>query len=479
MPVRRICLALAVVVATAALPAAASADSIVYIKDKQVWIAHADGSGARQFTQHAYGWASPSEADDGTVVVAGGLSRVNADGSDSDGSSEIYRFRPDGNQVGGPTPTWGSRSTPACPAYPPSRVRVSPDGTKIAYGIYGCGGGGYMTTLWTPAGSTGLNFPNQTIGQQDFWNPSWIDSTRFAISHMGPAAFGGAHWGEHYVGDGDNTGGGWYEPQMDDTTKFGVREADAVISRDGATAAVFFEDSYDYGDDVPRHVALWIYHNPGVPGHWTTAGYGDPVCQFDLDPASDFTPIEQLDPSLSPDGTKVLWGDKGGVELMSLGDVANGCAGSSDVVTLIPGGSQPFYAKGNLAPGAADPSQPGDTVPGTGGTGTPGGTGTSGGTGGDGGGGATAVLTPVAKFRIATKKAKLRAHKKIAFDARKSFETGGALVSYRWKFGDGKTGKGRSVTHKYRRRGTYTVTLTVLDATGRKAVVKHKVKIRR
>jgi hypothetical protein len=346
-------------------------------------------------------------------------------------------------------------------------VRVSPDVTKIAYGIYGCGGGGYQTALWTPAGSTVLNFPDQTLGQQDFWNPIWIDSSRFTTSHAGPAAFGGAHWGEHLFSDGDNVGAGWYEPEMDDSMQSGVREADAVISRDGTTAVVFFEDSFDYTDGKPRNVSMWVYHNDSVPSDWTHNGYGSAVCKFDFD-ASKYADVENIDPSLSPDGTKVLWGDSSGVELMSLGDVTSNCDGHSPVVTLIPGASQPFYAKGNLAPGAANPVQPKPpTATPPGGTTTP-------------PGGTTAVPgKPRAKLRLITKKAQLRAGKKIAFDAGKSSESNGRIVSYRWKFGDGKKGKGRRVTHRYRHKGKYTVRLTVVDSTGHSATTKLKLKIRR
>src|SRR3954447_16903609 len=246
LPLRRLAIA-AAIAAAAVFPAAASADSVVYMKGGQVWIANPDGSGARQFTVHPFNWPSPAEADDGTIVAAAGLQRTNPDGSDSSGSSEIYRFQPDGNQIGTFTPTYGSYSTPSCPASPPSRVRVSPDGSKIAYGIYGCGAGGYQTALWTPAGSTTLNFPNQTIGQQDFWNPIWIDSSRFMISHSGPPVFG-AHWGEHATSDSDNVGGGWTEPTENDSA------ADAVTSRDGTTAVVFFNDGSSYTDGNPRNV---------------------------------------------------------------------------------------------------------------------------------------------------------------------------------------------------------------------------------
>lgn len=45
--------------------------------------------------------------------------------------------------------------------------------------------------------------------------------------------------------------------------------------------------------------------------------------------------------------------------------------------------------------------------------------------------------------------------------------TQGVVVSYAWNFGDGGSGSGRTVTHRYDRAGTYSVTLTVTDAQGR------------
>jgi hypothetical protein len=411
--------------ATVALPAAAHADSIVYLKGGQVWIANADGSGARAFTLHRYGWASPSEADNGTVVVAGGLSRVNADGTDTDGSTELYRFAPDGNQIGKPIPTYGSYSSPSCPYYPPSSVRVSPDGSRIAYGILDCGAGGENVALWTPATATGLSFPNQTRGQVDFTEPIWIDNNRFTISHSGPPVFG-AHFGEHAIGDGDNVGAGWSEPAMDDDT------AHAVISRSGKFAAVFYEDSAGWTDGKPRSVALWLYSNPAMPADFT-AGYGDPICKVTLN-ASKW--VRNVSATLSPDGTKLLWGDSAGVEVAP---VTSGCAAVVPHL-LVPGGSEPFYARGNMQKGAAHPHQPGS--------------------------GSTH-----ATFKVKTKHP--RAHRKVKFAG------GGHMHSYRWKFGDGRTGKGRNVSHKYRKAGRYTVTLTVTDSSGAKAKVKHKIRVKR
>jgi PKD repeat protein len=48
------------------------------------------------------------------------------------------------------------------------------------------------------------------------------------------------------------------------------------------------------------------------------------------------------------------------------------------------------------------------------------------------------------------------------FDATASNDDG-PIVSYKWKFGDGKQDSGRVVTHRYGRGGTFDITLTVTD----------------
>src|SRR5919199_1258437 len=130
MRFRHLALRCALAAGTLALVAAApaAADSIVYLKDGNVWIANPDGGGARQFTQAPAHWAWPSEADDGTVVVAGG----DGHGPYGDAGSDLYRFRGDGTPIGAPIPTPGTYYTLSCPTTAPWSVRVSPDASKIA-----------------------------------------------------------------------------------------------------------------------------------------------------------------------------------------------------------------------------------------------------------------------------------------------------------------------------------------------------------
>ncbi len=51
------------------------------------------------------------------------------------------------------------------------------------------------------------------------------------------------------------------------------------------------------------------------------------------------------------------------------------------------------------------------------------------------------------------------------------------IVSYTWTFGDGSTGSGAITTHTYSAEGTYTVTLTVVDANGKLAAIAQKITV--
>jgi len=54
-------------------------------------------------------------------------------------------------------------------------------------------------------------------------------------------------------------------------------------------------------------------------------------------------------------------------------------------------------------------------------------------------------------------------YQNIYFDANKSYDTDGNIISYQWDMGDGKTKTGVKVSHKYTRPGNYRVTLMVED----------------
>jgi PKD repeat protein len=51
----------------------------------------------------------------------------------------------------------------------------------------------------------------------------------------------------------------------------------------------------------------------------------------------------------------------------------------------------------------------------------------------------------------------------VTFDASISEDPNGDIATYQWDFGDGKSGKGKKVTHKYKAPGKYKVQLSVTD----------------
>jgi hypothetical protein len=101
--------------AAGALAATASADSIVYVKDGNVRLTSPDAAKQIQVSFDA-GYASPSQADDGTIVALHGKQFVRMDRS--------------GHRLSAPFDGIG---TSGGNFYGPYEPRVSPDGKRIAY----------------------------------------------------------------------------------------------------------------------------------------------------------------------------------------------------------------------------------------------------------------------------------------------------------------------------------------------------------
>lgn len=60
----------------------------------------------------------------------------------------------------------------------------------------------------------------------------------------------------------------------------------------------------------------------------------------------------------------------------------------------------------------------------------------------------------------------VKANASTTFDGSGSMDVDGTIESYSWNFGDGITATGMTVTKKYKKTGTYTITLTVKDNLG-------------
>src|SRR5689334_4752653 len=114
--------ALAALVVLAFGAPAASADSIAYIKESNLWLSTGDGSRQFQVTSTG-GYSDVSQADDGTMIALKGV--------------RLNRLDRMGNVLADfDTPVSDTRPAPAKTFYGPYDPAISPDGTKVAYTYY-------------------------------------------------------------------------------------------------------------------------------------------------------------------------------------------------------------------------------------------------------------------------------------------------------------------------------------------------------
>ena len=164
----RLVLALALLLAA---PAAAHADSIVYIDQGNVWSAHPDGTGKVQLTAGG-GWHSPTQADDGTLAAVQGTGPISVMARDG----RLLRT------IATPPARSGDGGT-----FAPNPVELSfsPDATKIAYAYVAnscpvastCGSIQRSTFYTDAAGPT----PVETYGNQfGVSDPEWVTNSAHA-----------------------------------------------------------------------------------------------------------------------------------------------------------------------------------------------------------------------------------------------------------------------------------------------------------
>ena len=304
------------------LAAPAAADSIAYIKDANVWVAQPDGSDARALTTDG-GYSSPSQADDGTVLVVRG--------------SQFVKLDRKGNKLA----TFASLLTDkpgTIVAVGPFDARISPDGTKFAYwiGIMGAWKDFATGIVYTDPQSS-VAYQSATDGTplgstMFFEEPSWTADGRVllfdSINGGVPQVYSGA------VGMNHNDLTPWFHDLNVFSEPDGWRPTGAgELSRSGTRlAALRAGGTMGAGYEARgRYNRIQLY---SVNGLDTPPA---PECQIAGD--SEFGP-----PSWAPGGDALAWATPEGIYTSKV------CDGFAATL-IVPGGGEPDW--GPAEPGAA------------------------------------------------------------------------------------------------------------------------------
>jgi hypothetical protein len=314
-----------------ALAAPAAADSLVYVKDADVWAAKPDGTGAVRITADGRAsdrYGNATQADDGTVLAVRG--------------NRFYRFDRAGRRLA----SFGSVLTDKpgnFGAVGPLDARMSPDGQKLAYWVGIMGGWyDYATGIYYTDPENAVVYQNAVNGAQlgdtVFWqDPSWMADSRHLLvweplNALTPQAASGQ------VGADHNHFTGWFRDRETFQDPAGGHEIGAgELSRDGRRLAALRSPGTSGGLHAPDN-QLVVYSVAGVDRPPLPM-----ACAFQGDNGAEIGP-----PSLSPDATRVAWGERSGVWVGTIGQ-PDSCEGW-DAKLVVPRGLEPDWGPADPAP---------------------------------------------------------------------------------------------------------------------------------
>jgi hypothetical protein len=320
-------------VAVLALAAAApaSADSLAFEKENNVWLSNPDGSGQYQVTFDGSAnapYETPSQSDAGVVVAirqTPGQRR------------QIYRMTQSGQLLNPPI------NTPA-PGTGAIDGKVSPDGSLVAYW--------FVTTVSDPGCPFCIVTSNRALlsHSDHFTNadevgtpntggwPSWLDNQTITLGSGSPTQWYyklGMPEAAEWFTDSDIVGAQSFETLLD---------AEAAPS--GDRIAVVRGDSQE---------TIAILKMNGPPPSKPTAGA---ACVIE-GPSGKF-----VDPTWSSDGRLLAWQENDGVWTVSVPANPLECGAYGTPVLRVPGAKNPDLSPAPLNPGPRPPcGNPGNSTP--------------------------------------------------------------------------------------------------------------------
>lgn len=311
---RRSTLLAAVLAAATSLAAAgtAVAESIVYVKDRNVWVTAPDGSGNRQVTFDGAEYSAyldPTQSDDGTIWAAKG--------------EDIVKLDQQGTVMASWDPPATVDSAGGTLDGVPQDLAVTPDGRTLAFTYYrygcpvGADCGARTTTVFSHADRP---TPVAELGYElNLRNPEWVSNERVLL-------FGGRGRQVAFdrTGTGDYDATHWFDdPGNEDL-------GDGELSPQGDRLAAL----RSYGADL--HLAIFAVGSTSqTPELACTSGSDESLS----------------DPDWSPDGRRLAFQNAQGIEVLGLPSVTPGdCAGAQSSTLVIPGGTQPDWGPAAVQP---------------------------------------------------------------------------------------------------------------------------------
>jgi hypothetical protein len=320
--------------ALALTAAPAGASSLVYVKDGDVWLSSPDAAKQYRVTYDS-GYASPSQADDGTIVAwrAKQFVRMDRSGHRLNAPVDGIGTDPAGGQFFGP--------------YEP---KVSPDGKRIAYWFgqyseyYNHGCNCYLFHLenlstWTWADHFK---PHTDDGYaKGIEQPSWLTNDRVFATYPG---FHMAAWTWKLESGQPNYDAQWAFSLRDPDGTYRLDLGDGEVSPDGSKIAL------TAGGDSTSKDQLWLFTTSGPL--WAGEPPYDNFAQSDPIPAQPDarcagTVGKIVSPTWSPASDAVAYSLADGVHVINVGDIATSCAALTEALVAA-GGAEPDWGPADV-----------------------------------------------------------------------------------------------------------------------------------
>jgi WD40 repeat protein len=318
-------IALIAALATLAIATSAHADSIVYIKRGDVWLANANGKRQRAITKNgtpANPYRSPSYSDKGVITAVRGRRQIHFF------NRRGKRLRRARDLTGGPTPP-----------YDPVILdhAISPNGKRLATTIWLTTrvatpkpgeptGTDYGTSVWYTRTANGKLLPGTTDGGQSV---TWASNTLPIV--FAPYVY---HSADAWLVDlsNPNSPTQWFQ---DRATVNPLDPSDGEPLDDGEVTRGRDKIAVVRGPNTTASSALTMIRVYAVTSLSTR-----PLERCDLRAAPN-SRIES--PTWSPDGARLAWSERDGIWTSPIASGSGDCAAAPK--RLIAGGSQPDWSR--------------------------------------------------------------------------------------------------------------------------------------